>query len=112
VVWLDLRAAHRHVVDVTDTSARTNTNVPQIGARLSLPGSLALEGKLGELDVDLRTSTHLLGTPSVQSVHDIYSFVEEDGGRLAHVATYLDDGMATLVEVRRFPDMGAAHSCI
>jgi hypothetical protein len=43
VVWLDFRApAHRHlVVDVTITSARRNTNVRDIGARLPLPGSLA-----------------------------------------------------------------------
>jgi len=32
VVWLDFMAPHRHlVVDVTVTSARTSTNVPQIG---------------------------------------------------------------------------------
>jgi hypothetical protein len=36
VVWLDLMAPHRHlVVDVTVTSACTDTNVPQIGARRS-----------------------------------------------------------------------------
>jgi hypothetical protein len=43
VVWLEFLAPHRHlIVDVTVTSARTNTNVPRIGARLPLPGSLAL----------------------------------------------------------------------
>jgi ribosomal silencing factor RsfS len=44
VVWLDFMALHRHfVVDVTViTSARTNSNVPRIGARLPLLGSLAL----------------------------------------------------------------------
>jgi hypothetical protein len=43
VVWLDFMAPHRHlVVDVKFTSARTNTNLPRIGARLTLPGSLAL----------------------------------------------------------------------
>jgi hypothetical protein len=43
VVWLDFMAPHRHlVIDVTVTSARTNTNVPRVGARLPLPGSLAL----------------------------------------------------------------------
>jgi hypothetical protein len=43
VVWLDFMTLHRHlVVDVTVTSARTNTNVPRIGARLPLLGSLAL----------------------------------------------------------------------
>jgi hypothetical protein len=70
VVWLDFMAPHRHlVVDVTVTSARTNTNVPRRGAHLSVPGSLALGAHHGKLDVDLRTSA-LLGTPSVQSVHD------------------------------------------
>jgi hypothetical protein len=43
VTWLDFLAPHRHhVVDVTATSARTNTNVPRIGARLPLPCSLGL----------------------------------------------------------------------
>jgi hypothetical protein len=43
VVWLDFVAPHRHLfVDVTVTNACTNTNVPRIGARLPLPGSLAL----------------------------------------------------------------------
>jgi hypothetical protein len=41
-VWLDFMAPRRHlVVNVTGTRARTNTRVPQIGARLLLPGSLA-----------------------------------------------------------------------
>jgi hypothetical protein len=43
VVWLDFMAPHRHlVVDVTATSARTNTSVPRTCARLPLPSSLAL----------------------------------------------------------------------
>jgi hypothetical protein len=43
VVWLDFKSPHRHLVvdDVTATSARTNTNVPHIDARLPLPASLA-----------------------------------------------------------------------
>jgi hypothetical protein len=59
VVWFDFMAPHRHliVVDATFTSARiTNTNVPCIGARLPLPGSLALGSQHGKLDADLRTS--------------------------------------------------------
>jgi hypothetical protein len=61
---------HLHlVVDVTVTSARTNTNAPRVGARLPLPGSLALGAQHGKLDADLRTYA-LLGTPSVKSVHD------------------------------------------
>jgi hypothetical protein len=70
VVWLHFMSPHRHlVVDVTITSARTTTNVPRIGARLPLPGSLALGTQHGKLDADLRTSA-LLATPSVQSAHD------------------------------------------
>jgi hypothetical protein len=43
VVWLDFMAPERHlVVNVAVTSIRTNTDVPQIGARPPLPGSLAL----------------------------------------------------------------------
>jgi hypothetical protein len=38
MVWLDFMATHRHLVDVTVTSACTNTSVPHIGARLPLPG--------------------------------------------------------------------------
>jgi hypothetical protein len=57
VVWLDFMAPHLHlVVDVTDTSARTNTNVPRIGARLPLPNNLALGAHHGKLDADLCTS--------------------------------------------------------
>jgi hypothetical protein len=70
VVWLDFRAPHRHLaVDVTVTSARTNTNVPHICACLPLPGCLALGVQQGKLDADLHTSA-LLCTPSVQSVRD------------------------------------------
>jgi hypothetical protein len=62
VIWLDFMAPHRHlVVDVTVTSAWTNTNIPRISARLPLPGSLALGAQHGELDADLRTYAYLLG---------------------------------------------------
>jgi hypothetical protein len=65
-------APHRHlVVYVAVTSARTNTNVPHISARLPLPGKLALGAERGKLATDLRTFA-LLGTPSVQSVHEYY----------------------------------------
>jgi hypothetical protein len=74
-----------HDVDVTVTSARTNTDILHKGARLPLPGSLALGAQHGKLDADLRTST-LLGTPSVQMVHDYYRFALDDGGRLAPLA--------------------------
>jgi hypothetical protein len=39
----------------SNQSARTNTNVPQISARLPLPGSLALATQHNKLDADLRT---------------------------------------------------------
>jgi hypothetical protein len=101
---------HRHlVVDVTVTSARTNTNVPRIGARLPLHGSLALGAQHGKLDADLRTSA-LLGMPSVQSIHDYYPFAMEDEGRLAPMATELVDRLAVLVVVRRFLSMGVVDS--
>jgi hypothetical protein len=86
MVWLDFMAPHLHlVVNVTVTSARTNTNVPRIGARLPLPSSFALETQHGKFDADLRTFA-LLGTPSVQSILDYYPFDMEDGGRLAPMA--------------------------
>jgi hypothetical protein len=94
-------APHHHlVVDVTVTSARTNINVPHIGARRPLPGNLALGGHHCKLDADLRTSA-LLGTPSVQSAHDYYPFAMEDGGRLAPMAAELVDRLAILVAIRR-----------
>jgi hypothetical protein len=52
----------------------------------------------------------LLGTPSVQSIHDFYPFAMEDGGRLAPMGVELVDRLAILVVVRRFPDMGAVDS--
>jgi hypothetical protein len=63
----------------------------------------------GKLDADLRTSA-LLGTPSIQSIHDYYPFAMEDGARLAPMAPELVDRLAILVVVRRFPGMGAADS--
>jgi hypothetical protein len=103
-------APHRHLVFyVTVTSARTNTNVPRIGARLPLLGSLAFGAQHGKLDADLRTSA-LLGMPSVQSVHDYYPFALEDGGRLAPMAAELVDRLAILVAIRRFRGMSAADS--
>jgi hypothetical protein len=72
-------APQRHlVVDVMVTSARTNTNVPRIGAHLPLLGSLSLGAQHGKLDADLRTCA-LLGTPSVQSIDEYYLFPMEDG---------------------------------
>jgi hypothetical protein len=63
VVWLDFKSPYRHLVDVTVTSARTNTNVTRICARLPLHDGLAMGAQHGKLDADLRTYT-LLGTPS------------------------------------------------
>jgi hypothetical protein len=86
-VWLNFMDLHRHlvIVYVTVTSARTNTNAPHIGACLPLPDNLALGAQHGKLDADLSTSA-LLGTPSVQSIHDYHPFAMEDGGRLAPMA--------------------------
>ena len=94
---------------VTVTSARTNTNVPRIGARLPLPGSIDSGAQHGKLDADLRTSA-LPGTSSVQSVHDYYPSAMEDGGRLVPMAAELVDRLALLVAVRRFLGMGATNS--
>jgi hypothetical protein len=103
-------APHRQlVVYVTLTSARTNTNVPRIGARLPLSGSLELGAQHGKLDADLRISA-LLGTPSVRPIHDYYPFALKDGGRLAPMAAVLADRLAILVVVRRFPCIGVADS--
>jgi hypothetical protein len=82
-------APHRRLlVDVTVTSARTNTNVHGTCARFPLPGSPVFGAQEGKLDADLRTSA-LLGTPSVKSVHDYYPIVVENGGMLAPVAVEL-----------------------
>jgi hypothetical protein len=104
-------APHRHlVVDVTVTSARTNTNVPRIGSSLPLPDSLALGDEHGKLDADLRNYA-LLGTSSVQTVRGYYPFALGDGGRLAPMAAELVDRLAVLVAViRRFLGVGAANS--
>jgi hypothetical protein len=78
-----------------------------------ISGSLALGAQHGKLDADLRTSA-LLGTPSVQSIHDYYSFAMEDGGRLAPMAAELVDRLAILVAViRRFQEGSAdAVACL
>jgi hypothetical protein len=103
-------APHRHLAaDVTVTSARTNTNVPRIGARLPLFGSLVLGAQHGKLDADLCTFA-LLGTPSRQSVNSYCPFAMEDGGRSAPMAAELVDRLAILVATRPFPSMGAADS--
>jgi hypothetical protein len=53
----------------------------------------------------------MLGTPSVQPIHDSYPFLMmEDGGRLAPMASELVDRLAILVVVPRFSGMGVAHS--
>jgi hypothetical protein len=103
-------APHRHlVVNVTVTSARTNTNVPRIGARFPLHGSLALGAQHCKLDAYLRTYD-VLGTPSVQSIHYYYPFAMGDGGRLAPMAAEFLYRLAILVAVRRFHGMGVADS--
>jgi hypothetical protein len=103
-------APYMHVVvDVTVTSARTNSSVPDVGASLPLFDSLAMGTQQAKLDVDLRASSSL-GTHSVMSVHDYHPFALGDGGRLAPKAVYLVDRLAILTVIRRFPSMGAADS--
>jgi hypothetical protein len=109
VACLDYMAPHRHLVDVTVTSASMNTNIPHIGARPPLPCSLALGAQHGKFDVDLPTS-HLLDTPSVQSVHDYCPFALEAGGRLAPTTVEMVDRVAIFVAVHRFLGMGAPNS--
>jgi hypothetical protein len=53
VVRLVFMDPHRHlVVEVTVTDSRTNINVPRVGARLPISGSLALGAQHGQLDAD------------------------------------------------------------
>jgi hypothetical protein len=68
-----------------------------------------LGAQQGKPDADLRTSA-LLGTPSVQSVHDyyMYPFALVDGGRLAPMAAELVDRLAIPVAARCFLGMGGA----
>jgi hypothetical protein len=69
VFWLDFMAPHRHlVVDVTVTIARTSTNVPRIGARLPLPGSLALGAQHGKLYADLLCLARLRFSRSMTTI--------------------------------------------
>jgi hypothetical protein len=68
-----------------------------------------LRAQHGKFDVDPRTSA-LLGTPSVQSIHDYYPLAMEDGGRLAPMAAELVDRSAILVAARRFLGMDTADS--
>jgi hypothetical protein len=49
-----------------------------------------------KLDADLQASA-LIGTPSVQPVHDYYPFALEDGGKWASFADDLVDRLAVLV---------------
>jgi hypothetical protein len=56
------------VEDLTVTSARTDSNVPVVGASLPLHDSLAMETKNLELDADFRISSSLR-TPYIQYFH-------------------------------------------
>jgi hypothetical protein len=42
VVWLEFRAPHRHLIDVTVTSALMNSSVPTMGAPIPLPRNLGV----------------------------------------------------------------------
>jgi hypothetical protein len=66
-------AAHCHlVVDLTVTSARTNTDVLEIDTCLLLPGSPAVGAQNSKLVAGLRTPA-LLGTPSVHQKYIVGS---------------------------------------
>jgi hypothetical protein len=65
--------------------------------------------QFAKLDADLRISA-LLGTSSIQPIHDYYPFAHEDEGRLAPKAAQLVDRLDILVAVRRFLGMGVADS--
>jgi hypothetical protein len=110
VVWLYFAAPHKQLVmDYTVTSARTNSNVPSMGASLPFPCSQAIWAQQTKLDADLRISSSKC-TPSFKHVHDYYPFALEDLGWLFPIAVDLVDRLATLVAYRRFPNMGAADS--
>jgi hypothetical protein len=80
-----------------------------MGARLPLPGSLALGAQQGKPDANLRISA-LLGTPSAHSVHYYYPFALKDRGRLVLMAVEFVDRLASLAPVRRFFGIGVANS--
>jgi hypothetical protein len=94
---------------VTVTSDRTNVNVPQIGACLPLPGSLALQlgAQHGQLDADLGPA---LSPYLARLRYDYYTFALEDEGRLAPMAAELVDCLEILVAASRFLGMGVADS--
>jgi hypothetical protein len=52
-----------------------------------------------KLHADIRTSSSLLGTSSIQYMHDYYPFARDDGGRLGTMAVELVDRLAILVVV-------------
>jgi hypothetical protein len=72
-----------------------------------------LGGQQAKFDADLIRASIVLGTPSVHTVHEYYSFDLEDGGRLAPMADELVYRMSILVAARRFLGMGAYdyHFC-
>jgi hypothetical protein len=71
IACLDFPALHKHlVVDVTVTSARTNSNVRAVGAlliRFRPFGSLSMWAQQAKLDADLCNS-FFLGTPYIYYV--------------------------------------------
>jgi hypothetical protein len=70
VACLIFAALHKHlVVDVTVTSARTNSSVPVVWAPLRALGGLAMGAQQAKLDVDFRT-LFSLGTPSIYYDHN------------------------------------------
>jgi hypothetical protein len=76
-------------------------HVPRIGARLPLPGGLALGAQYGKLDADLRTSA-LLDMPSVQSVHATFRAALH-GTLGSYLSDALREGNVDVVACLRVP---------
>jgi hypothetical protein len=76
-----------------------------------MPRSLVAGDQHGKLDNDLR-ALDSLGTPLVLSVYDYcyYPFALKDVGWLAPMAVELVARLTILVNVRRFPCIGAAEA--
>jgi hypothetical protein len=107
-VWLLFmapRIATLLVLDVTITSARTNSSVPAVEAPLPFHVSPAAPAQQGKLEVDLRTAESI-STPTVQFAPGYYPFAF-DARRLALMAVEIVYRLAIMGIVRRFSCMGA-----
>jgi hypothetical protein len=81
--WVLLPHIYKHMVgDITATSARTNSNVPTVGAPPPLPSSFPVGAQQVEMNPDIRTSS-FLDEPSIQLLHYDSPFALDNGYRLA-----------------------------